>query len=108
MTPVKNYPLFLGGSQKGGFQRAVLADVPGPKNRNWGTKTGVPGPQKPERGKKTPKNEITVQKTGTRAHSPKPPFYSQGRAFGRCSPVSKHPEKIFPGSATLAEESYDS
>ena len=38
----------------------------------------VPGPQKPERGYK---NGTTVPKTGTRAHSPKPPFYNIALLF---------------------------
>ena len=42
------------------------------KNRNDGTKTGAPGPQSRNEGTK---NGLTVQKTGTRAHSPKPSFY---------------------------------
>ena len=39
-----------------------------------------PGPPKPERGEGT-KNGRTVPKTGTRAHSPKPPFYKTALLF---------------------------
>ena len=42
-----------------------------PKNRNEGTKNRTTAPK----GPRVPKNRMTVCKTGTRAHSPKPPFY---------------------------------
>ena len=55
------------GFQKGGFGGCSLDT----QSLNEGTKTEQRHQKKPERGYK--KNGTTVQKTGTRAQSPKPP-----------------------------------
>ena len=67
--------LFSGVRKRVVSKRVVLADVPGPqklKSRNEGTKTSVPGPTNRNKGTK---NGTTVKKNGKRAHLPKPPFF---------------------------------
>ena len=59
----------IGGSQKGGFQRVVLADVPRYHNRNEGTFRCSPAPKNRNQGTF---GCSPVPKTGTRLHSPKP------------------------------------
>ena len=60
-------------------QRVVLADVP------WTPKTGTRAQKKRTDGTKSrnegTKDGATVQETGTRAHSPKPPFYKTALLF---------------------------
>ena len=62
-------PFFSGVRTMVVSKKVVLADVPGPQNRNEGTKKRreVPIIESTKQG-------TTVPKTGTRAHSPKPPL----------------------------------
>ena len=67
-----------GVRKKGGFQKMFL----GTKNRNDGTKNRTMDPQNQNAGTK---NGTTVPKTGTRAHSPKPPFYKTALLSLECA-----------------------
>ena len=72
-------PTFRGSQDRVVSKRVVLADVPGPRNRNEGTKKQNKGTKRPDRGYK--KWNDSTKKTGTRAHFPKPPFYKIALLF---------------------------
>ena len=65
---------FRGFAREDGFKKGGFGGCPlEPQTWNEGTKKGMKGTKNRNEG--TNKNGTTVQKTGTRAHSPKPPLY---------------------------------
>ena len=81
-----------------GWFLTVLVDIPLYQRPERGYKTATrahknrnDGPPKPERGYKKKQNDGT-NKTGTRVHLPKPPFYKTAKLF----PLEKHAQRPPP------------
>ena len=88
------------GSQKGGFPKGWFWRM-FPRNEKIGTsvRSDVPPERKPERGyvRLFPRNE-----TGTRAHSPKPPFYETALLSPLTNKKDSELLLTFPVNATFS------
>ena len=68
----------IGGSRKGGFQKGGFGGCSPVPKTGMKVHSDVPRYEKPERGHI---QMFPGTKTGTRVHSPKPPFYENALLF---------------------------